>query len=213
MIKILKESYLFIIFFILLLLKNPLYKLFTIKDNIYTPLKCSITEQEFNKLLEFNEIDLIYDSEYLNTYIIYKDIYNYLDEITIRGGKDKNLKNFPVVYDNTLIGIISKVEKTSSIVKLLTNPNIKVSVKINDTIGVLENNNDELIVSNITNYSDINIGDYVYTSGLGNIKENIFIGEVKNITINNKDIEKRVVVDYKINIKDIDYVTIIKEQK
>ena len=44
--KLFTESYLFIILFILFLIKEPLYKLFTIKDNVYTPMKCSITEDD-----------------------------------------------------------------------------------------------------------------------------------------------------------------------
>ncbi len=213
MFKILKQNYLYLILFVIILLKEPLYKLFYIKENIYNTLSCNILEDDYNKLLEFNEIDVVYDVNYINTIIIYKDIYNYMNEITIRGGKDKKLDNNPVIYDNTLVGIISKVNSNSSKVKLLTNKDNKISVKINEEIGLLEYSNNELIVSNISNYSNINIGDMIYTSGLGNIKENIFIGIVKDIVNSNKDIEKKIIVDYRIKIKNIDYVTIIKESK
>ena len=211
MIKYLKESYLFIILFILFLIKDPIYKIFTIKNNIYNTIRCNILESDYNKLLEFSEIDYIYESDYINTVIIYKDIYNYMNEITIRGGKDKELDKNPVIYDNTLIGFIDKVNNNDSIVKLITNNNSKVSVKINDELGILEYKDNNLIISDINNYANINIGDNIYTSGLGNIKENIYIGEVKDIILDKKDIEKKIIVDYKINIKNIDYVTIIKE--
>lgn len=209
--KFIKESYLFLILFILFLIKDPIYKIFTIQDNIYNTIRCNILESDYNKLLEFSEIDVVYESDYINTVIIYKDIYNYMNEITIRGGKDKEFNNNPVIYDNTLIGFISKVNANDSIVKLITNNSSKVSVKINDELGLLEYKNGNLIVSNINNYANINIGDMIYTSGLGNVKENIYIGEVKDIIIDNKGIEKKVIVDYKLNIKDIDYVTVIKE--
>jgi cell shape-determining protein MreC len=211
--KLIKNNYLFIILFILIIIKDPIYRLYKIKDNIYTPLVCSIKEDDYNKLLEFNEIDYIYESNYINTYIIYKDIYNYMNEITIRGGKDKNLSNNVVVYDNTLLGIIDRVDKTSSIVKLLTNKRSKISVKINDEIGVLQYIKGNLIVNNISNYSNIKIGDMIYTSGLGIVKENIYIGTVKDIKFDNKNIGKIIYVDYQLNIKDIDYVTVIKESK
>ena len=211
--KIIKESYLFIILFILIILKEPIYKLININSNIYNPIKCEFLEDDYNKLLEFNEINYIYDTEFYNSYIIYKDLYNYLNEITIRGGKDNNFDNNPVIYDNTLVGIISKVNENSSVVNLITNKNSKVSVKINEEIGVLEYNNGYLIVSDISNYSNISIGDDVYTSGLGNIHENIYIGNVKNIILDNKDIEKQIIVDYKLNIKDIDFVTVMGDKK
>ena len=211
--KLFKNNYLFLIVFLLILLKEPIYRIIKIEDNVYTEAKCSLLTSDYNKLLEFNEIDVVYDINYINTIIIYKDIYNYMNEITIRGGKDRKLDNNPVIYDNTLVGIINKVNSNSSKVKLLTNKDSKISVKINEEIGLLEYSNNELIVSNISNYSNINIGDMIYTSGLGNIKENIFIGIVKDIVNSNKDIEKKVIVDYQIKIKDIDYVTIIKESK
>ncbi len=213
MLKIIKENYLFLILFIIILLKEPIYKLITIKENLYTPVKCAITESDYNKLLEFNNIDLIYETDYLNTYIIYKDIYNYLNEITIRGGKDQNLNKNPVIYDNTLIGIIDKVNKNTSTIKLLTNKSSKISVKINDEVGLLEYKNNELIVSNISSKANIKIGDIIYTSGLGNIHDNIYIGLVKEITTDRKNIEYIIKVDYQIKIKDIDYVTILKENK
>lgn len=208
--KFLKESYLFLILFVIILLKEPIYNLFKIENDLYHPIKCEFLESDYNKLLEFNNIEVVYQSNYTNSYIIYKDIYNYMNVITIRGGIDQNFKNNPVIYDNTLIGIISKVNKNSSIVKLITNKDSKISVKINDFVGVLENSKGKLIVSNIPNYSNISIGDNIYTSGLGNIHENIFIGTVKNITLKDNQLEKIVEIDYKLNIKDIDYVTVLE---
>jgi len=205
-----KDSYLFLIVFIIILLKEPIYKLFYIDDNLYNPIKCEFLESDYNKLLEFNNIEVIYNNEFINSYIIYKDIYDYMNTITIRGGLDKNFNNNPVIYDNTLIGVISKVNNNSSIVNLITNKSSKISVKINDFIGVLEYKNGKLLVSNISNYSDISVGDSIYTSGLGNIHENIYIGTVKNIKLNNKNIEKIIEVDYKLNIKNIDYVTVLE---
>lgn len=213
MLKFLKNNYMFLIIFIIFLLKEPLYNLVGFKENVYPEVKCEYLESEYNKLLKFNNIDLVYNNEFVNSYIIYKDIYDYKNEITIRGGKDQKLSNNPVIYDNTLLGVIKKVNDNSSVVTLITNKDSKISVKINEEIGVLEYINGKLIVSNISNYSDINIGDLVYTSGLGNIHENIYIGVVKSITIDNKGLEKNIEIDYKLNIKDINYVTVIGVQK
>lgn len=211
--NIFKNNYIFLIFFIIFLLKEPIYKLININNKAYTTIKCEYLENDYNKLLEFNEIDMVYNLNYINTYIIYKDIYNYMNEITIKGGKDKRFNNNLVLYDNTLLGIITEVKNNSSIVTLLTNNKSKISVKINNEIGVLEFNNNELIINNISNYSDINIGDSVYTSGFGNVEENIFIGTVKSIIMDNKQIEKHIEINYNLNIKDIDYVTVLEVSK
>jgi len=213
MMKMLIESYLFLILFLLIILKEPIYKLFEFDTNSEVNDNCKYIKDDYNKLLEFSKIELNYDTEFINTYIIFKDIYEYLNEITIKGGKDKGFSNNPVIYNNTLVGVINKVNKNSSLVTLITGKNSKISVKINDEIGILQNKNGNLIVSNISNYGNISIGDNIYTSGLGNIKENIYIGKVSNIKLNNKNIEKIIDVDYRLDIKDIDYVTVLKELK
>lgn len=211
--KLISNNYPFLILFLLIILKEPIYKILMNPIKIDSTSSCEYLKREYNDLLQFNNIDLKYNKEYINTYIIYKDIYNYMNEITIRGGKDLELDNNPIIYNNTLIGVIDKINENSSIVKLLTNKDSQISIKINNEIGILEYKNNNLIVKNINNYSDISIGDKIYTSGLGKIQENIFIGTVKNIVSDNKNIEKIIAVDYKINIKDISFVTILKENK
>ncbi len=211
--KLIKENYLFLILFLIIILKDAIYNLITIQDIDYTPMDCHNIESEYNKLLEFNEIDLIYNCESFNTYIIYKDIYNYLNEITIRGGKDKELNNNPVIYDNTLVGVISKSDNKTSVVKLVTNNTSKIPVKINSSLGVLEYTDNKLVVRNISNYEDIKVGDNIYTSSFGNMQENIYVGLVKEITLDNKNIEKIITVEYPIDIKDLSYVTVLKNSK
>ena len=211
--RIINSGYPFFILFIIIILIEPIYKIFHLDDNVYNTTRCEFLEQDYNNLLEFNEINYIYESDYINTYIIYKDIYNYMNEITIRGGKDYKFDNNIVLYDNTLVGIIDRVYENSSIVKLITNKDSKISVKINDNIGVLEYKNGELIVSNISVLSNIKEGDDVYTSGIGNTKENIYIGSVKEVIIDSKNIELIIKVKYDLKIKDINYVNVIKESK
>lgn len=212
--KFIKENYIFLIIFILFLFKDSLYQFINIKENIKTNIECEILKKDYNKLLEFNNIDMVYNNQFTNSYIIYKDIYNYLESITIRGGSNNNFYiSYPVIYNNTLIGIISKVKENSSIVKLITNKNSKISVKINEEVGVLEYSDGKLIVSNISNYSEIKVNDKIYTSGFGNIRENIYIGSVKNIKLDNKGIEKSIEVNYNIDIKNIYYVSVLGESK
>lgn len=204
----------FIIFLILFIFKDYLYSLINIKEiQIDNCIYLKNIEKNYEELLEFSNIEINYNIDYLNSYIIYKDIYNYLKEVTILGGKDKNLKeNYPVIFNNTLVGTIKKVNKTTSIVKLITNNESILSVKINNEIGILEYDN-TLKITGISNYGNIAIGDEIYTSGFGNIPENIYIGKVKDIILDNKNIEKIIYLDYSIDLKGINYVTILKESK
>lgn len=204
----------FIIFLILFIFKDYLYSLINIKEiQIDNCIYLKNIEKNYEELLEFSNIEINYNIDYLNSYIIYKDIYNYLKEVTILGGKDKNLKeNDPVIFNNTLVGTIKKVNKTTSIVKLITNNESILSVKINNEIGILEYDN-TLKITGISNYGNIAIGDEIYTSGFGNIPENIYIGKVKDIILDSKNIEKIIYLDYSIDLKGINYVTILKESK
>lgn len=203
-----------IIFLILFIFKDYLYGLINLKKiQIDNCIYLKNIEKNYEELLEFSNIEINYNIDYLNSYIIYKDIYNYLKEVTILGGKDKNLKeNDPVIFNNTLVGTIKKVKKTTSIVKLITNNESILSVKINNEIGILEYDN-ALKITGISNYSNIAIGDEIYTSGFGNIPENIYIGKVKDIILDSKNIEKIIYLDYSIDLKGINYVTILKESK
>ena len=203
-----------IIFLILFIFKDYLYSLINIKEiQIDNCIYLKNIEKNYEELLEFSNIEINYNLDYLNSYIIYKDIYNYLKEVTILGGKDKNLKeNDPVIFNNTLVGTIKKVNKTTSIVKLITNNESILSVKINNEIGILEYDN-TLKITGISNYGNIAIGDEIYTSGFGNIPENIYIGKVKDIILDSKNIEKIIYLDYSIDLKGINYVTILKESK
>lgn len=203
-----------IIFLMLFIFKDYLYSLINIKKiQIDNCIYLKNIEKNYEELLEFSNIEINYNLDYLNSYIIYKDIYNYLKEVTILGGKDKNLKeNDPVIFNNTLVGTIKKVNKTTSIVKLITNNESILSVKINNEIGILEYDN-TLKITGISNYGNIAIGDEIYTSGFGNIPENIYIGKVKDIILDSKNIEKIIYLDYSIDLKGINYVTILKESK
>ena len=200
-----------IIFLMLFIFKDYLYSLINIKKiQIDNCIYLKNIEKNYEELLEFSNIEINYNLDYLNSYIIYKDIYNYLKEVTILGGKDKNLKeNDPVIFNNTLVGTIKKVNKTTSIVKLITNNESILSVKINNEIGILEYDN-TLKITGISNYGNIAIGDEIYTSGFGNIPENIYIGKVKDIILDSKNIEKIIYLDYSIDLKGINYVTILK---
>lgn len=210
---IIEKSYILIFFLIAFIFKDSVYGLIEIKDyKIDNCIYLKNMEENYHELLRFSEIDVKYEMNYLNSYILYKDVYNYLREITILKGRNDNiLVDYPVIYNNTLVGVISKVNKNSSKVTLLTNNESRISVKVNNEIGILEYDN-VLKITGISNYGNISIGDEIYTSGLGKIPANIFIGTVKDITLDSKGLEKIVFVEYDINIKDLTFVTILEEK-
>ena len=207
--NLLKNSVIFILFIFSFLFSDVIYKLFDNKEYNFNYLKdneLNYYKDEYQKLSGIKN-----DNNYILSKIIYRNIYDFYSNITISKGKNNAIKKGNVVVsEDGLIGIVSKVNRNSSVVNLVTNKDSKISVKINDTYGILESKNNKLYVTNLVSESDIKKDMIVYTSGLTDIIENIKIGKVKNIRITKDKLEKIVEVELFTNIKNIDYVMVIE---
>lgn len=213
MIKKYKDYILLLGVFLLTLFSNSLNNILVSfnpnlkQDNIYN---------NYNKMLEkeIKEINENNDLSYKNlnltlSRVKYRDVYDFMNTLTIyKGFLDGVTVNDAVLTNNGLVGVIDKSFAHYSIVRLITNEQSNISVKINNSIGVLKFQNNKLIVSDINNYENINIGDEIYTSGLGNIDEGIYVGKVKNIKLNNTEIEKIIEVSINESLENINYLYI-----
>ena len=215
--KILKNSWIFLIFIIIFLFKENIYSWFKPKDYNFNYLKeneLDYYKNEYLKLLEENNLKNNFESDYIFTKIIYRNTYDFYNKLIVYKGKDYNIKkDSAVVTDNSLVGVISKVNKNSSEVILLYNDKFKLSVKINDTYGILECKNNELYINNIVSESNIKIGDIVYTSGLTNVRENIPVAYVESINISKDKLTKIVKVKEISNLKDMKYLIILNNKE
>lgn len=166
-----------------------------------------ILENKYNKLLEANNFLEKSDLNIIISQIKYRNIYNFKEEITIyKGYLDGIKKDSLVISNDGLIGVIKDTYKHTSIVRLITNKYSNISVKINDSYGILKYQDNSLIVANLSNYEKINIGDLIYTSGIGNLPGDIYIGKVEDISLNNTNIEKIIKVDLAADINNINYL-------
>ncbi len=205
---ILLSIYLFIIFF-----SNISYFIMPndIDMDIITENYCNNITTEYNELLNINNINYNSSLNLNISKVMYRDIYDYNNYITIYKGSNDNLvKNMAVINEFGLVGIIDKVNKNNSIVKLITNIDSNISVKINNNFGILKVSNNKLIVSDISNYNDINIGDKIYTSGLGNVIGDLYVGEVSDISLNSTNIEKIITVKSNVDFNNIKYIAVVK---
>lgn len=200
--------------------------MFLIREEIYTFLfQKEIVSKEYvsicnieNKELENKYLELVNAYNYQEPYkydlepskILYRDIYNLKNEITIYKGLNDEIKeNNLVINEKGLVGIISKVNKNSSVVELLENENTKLSVKINNSYGILKYKNNELIVEGISNKDDIKESDEIRTSDISIYPSNILIGKVEEIRLNNYDIEKVIKVKTEVDFSNLKFVSII----
>ena len=166
-------------------------------------------KEELDNIKKINNIEFKDDLDLQASRVKYRNVYEYSDTLTIyKGFKNNVFVNDVVLNNGGLIGIVTKTYDYYSIVTLITNKSSNISVKINAAIGILKVIDNTLVVTNINNYEKVNIDDEIYTSGLGNLPDNIYIGKVKSINLNNTEIEKVIEVDLNDRLEKLDYVFI-----
>ena len=172
-------------------------------------------KEELNSTLSLNGLDKYQEYDFLKSNVLLRDVYNFHESITIRYGQDKNLKKgMAIVSDKGLIGTISKVNKKTSIVNLLTSKKSNISIKIDESYGALNDynqNKDYLIASNFNNYEVIMKDDEVFTSGLGIIPPGIYVGKVVNTK--EKNIEQQINIKSEVDFNNLKYIGIIRGLK
>lgn len=171
---------------------------------------CTSLEKEYNELLKINEFAISSELELIVSKVYLRNIYEFTDKISIYKGSNDNItEGMAVINDKGLIGVVDKVTSDSSDVLLITNKNSNISVKIGSSYGILKNKGDELIVSDLQVYDEVNVGDEIYTSGIGNLPGDLYIGKVKEVLINDTGIEKSVVVEKAIDMANINYLLVV----
>lgn len=159
-----------------------------------------------NELSKIDKIDIQYD-DYVIGKVLYRDLYSFYEEIVINLGDDQVSVGDAVVNNYGLIGVIYKVEKDISYVKLLSS-DYNVSVIVNDTYGNLNNGT----ISLLDKYSNIIEGDLVYTSNYGDILDGIYVGKVKNVTYDSDGLGKKAEIEI-ANNKNLNYIGVVKKVK
>ena len=214
MIKKYKDYILLLIIFLLFIFSGSINRfLIAINPNLDTKnIELNYDKylkDELDNIKKINNIEFNDDLDLQVSRVKYRNVYEYSDTLTIyKGSKNNVFVNDVVLNNDGLIGIVTKTYDYYSIVTLITNKNSNISVKINDAIGILKTINNTLVVTDINNYEKVNVDDEIYTSGLGNLPDNIYIGKVKSINLNNTEIEKVIEVNINDRLEKLDYLFI-----
>lgn len=214
MIKKYKDYILLLIIFLLFIFSGSINRfLIAINPNLDTKnIELNYDKylkDELDNIKKINNIEFNDDLDLQVSRVKYRNVYEYSDTLTIyKGFKNSVFVNDVVLNNDGLIGIVTKTYDYYSIVTLITNKSSNISVKINDAIGILKTINNTLVVTNINNYEKVNVDDEIYTSGLGNLPDNIYIGKVKSINLNNTEIEKVIEVNINDRLEKLDYLFI-----
>lgn len=113
--------------------------------------------------------------------------FDYDNRLTLGIGADKGITpGMPVISSSGLVGLIQTVDKKRSQVQLISSPTLKIGVMIEGSdaaVGLLRGENaNRLIWEVIDENSPLKVGDYVCTSGYGEmIPRGIRVGRVVEI--------------------------------
>lgn len=181
-----------------------------LKYDDFTIIDCEILFRE-NQMLKkelskIENIDIEYD-DYVIGKVLYRDLYSFYEEIVINLGDNQVSVGDAVVNNYGLVGVIYKVEKNISYVKLLTS-DYNVSVVVNNTYGNLNNGT----ISLLDKYSDIKEGDLVYTATYGDTLDGIYVGKVKSVTYDSDSLGKKAEIEI-ANNKNLNYIGVVKKVK
>ena len=205
-----------LLIFILFLAKDHLFGFVSnthdLQEFIYD-YKLEYYKNEYNQMQSLLNIP---KSDYEVTYgkIILRDIYKFYDEITINVGTSSGIQVQDLVINELgVIGVIKEVHQNSSIVELLTNKNMELSVRVDSSYGILTSQNDQIIIKNIKLNETIQVGDKVVTSGLTSIPKDIEIGTIKSIEKDHLELEYILEVESMARLEDINYVAVLKGAK
>ncbi len=123
----------------------------------------------------------------------------------------------PVVFKDNFIGVVVNASEKVSDVKLLTDPDSKVSAfslnKDGKAKGILNGNfGSDMLMDKILHEEPIAVGDLVYSEGSeGNIPRGLILGRVSEVMGRENQIFKQAKVVPVFDIRDLELVFYIKE--
>lgn len=172
--------------------------------------------ESLKKLLDIKKTYQHFDVKYSR--ILYREHDNWSKTFTIDLGKNDGIKlNQAVVHKDGLVGYISKVNDSTSVVTTILDPSSSVSVVVSTSNepAVLQGDLDlksknQLKLTFIQLDSEISIADMLYTSGLGtNYPNSIPVGKITKIVNSKNDINRYAIVEPCVDIKKISEVGVI----
>ena len=143
--------------------------------------------------------------------VIIHDPLEFFQTMTIIKGSEDNINVGDLVVNELgLVGIVSKVNKHTSIVDLLPNKNTHIAVHIGDVDGLLESDNGKLVIKNITRNDNIRVGSDITTSNYSLLQTGLLIGKVKEIHETKENLSYEILVEPSVDFNNLNYVSIRK---
>lgn len=235
--KIIKNKYTYLAGVLLLLVLSYLTVMNRIniekyfRDILFYPSK-NIVSSEFldslnNELEEENKElkSLLNISNSLSDYdIIYAVVIErnnsyWTDSLTINKGENDNILKGDIVVDGSgMVGVLDRVNKNNSTVRLITSSSkynsTSVRIKGEEEINkILKVSSNKLVIEGINKNSKVKVGDKVVTTGLSNsFPSGIEIGVIASLEDDFYNVSKTATVDLSSDIENVRFVAILKRK-
>ena len=178
--------------------------------------KESLLEYKVENVRLKNMLDFKRESEIemIPAKIINMGLISNLLSMTIDVGSNSGVsKNSPVITPSGIIGKISAVNRKSSVVQLISDPDFRVGVRFlpSGATGILRwRTNNICDVREVYKNSTINVGDRVVTSGLSDIfPTGLPVGIVSSVANDRSQFQKIVSVQIEENLSSLIHVFVI----
>ena len=166
---------------------------------------------KLKEMLEFRETQ---ELSIIAAKIINKGLTTSINTVTVDIGSLNGVKiNDPVITPNGVIGKIYSVESGTAVVHLINDPDFRIGVRFlpSAETGILRwKANNICEVREVYKNSEINVGDSVITSGLGDIfPPGLPIGSVTSVADTRDEFQKIISVKIKENLNALYYLFVI----
>ncbi len=179
----------------------------------------TMSQKELNELRQLKSVLKYVDNSQLDSIVsanvIAKDIGNWYNMFTIDVGYEQGItKNSTVVNGNGLVGLVYEVgEKWSKVIAIIDHKSsvgfemMRVS---NDYVGTLSGTtNYELIGELFDPKANVEVDEYIVTSGLGMYPKGILVGQIYEVIEDRDQLLKRIKVMPVVDFKKIDKIMVI----
>ena len=173
-----------------------------------------IENESLKGLLELKDSDTTYN--YVAAEITGRSIKDWYKSLTINKGTNDGIGiDMPVVTNSGFVGRISAVTKSTAVVTLITDPDygaISAMTEESSFPGIVvgaSSGNGVLEMIQIPAAAPIMQGYKVVTSGTGDLRYRLNIGEVKSIENSADGLMKKAIIEPYETLSDLDYVFVI----
>lgn len=178
-------------------------------------------EAELSSLKELLELNHTSSFDLVNASIIARDVTFYFSNLTIDKGKNDGIdRGMVAINEDGLVGVVEYVTSNSATISLLSKEvaKFKISVKVvngeniyNGVITGFDTATNEIIIESIRSQSVIEVGNKVFTNGLGDIyPADLPVGEITKIEMDQVGINKILRVSTKVDFRNIKYLSVVR---